>query len=603
MRRAAGISLTFAALLSGASAAHAATRFVATTGTNAANTCLVAATPCKTIAHAVSVASAGDTISIGAGTFAEGVAVTVNNLTFAGAGSGATFVDASATTSPGFDVGDDSTSFQNLHIRGGITPGGIADGTVRGAIEGGGVSIPTIAITGCTLDQASLGDPSGWDSAVEILSGDAALTITATTIDGYGSGVESSGADGSLTINGSTIVDPFMPPPTGLSLVLGSGAGVVTTVPTTISDSNVTSTEGVTGDDTTQLTVTRTIVHASQTGVAQLAGSSASTVTLRDTVIAPGGGSLLHGIDIGSDVPSPVAPTLSLTGVSVLALSDTNPRALSLSGAPPNTVVHARNTILQALDPLGATNDDIGSGAKTINWDVGFTAFTTTTGTDALTPGAGTNIDAAPQYVDDALGDLHLQLTSPLFDKGDPSQVLPGETDVAGAPRAVDHDCDGVAQPDLGAYEAPSPPCPAPPAPPTPPAPPATPPATPAKDTTPPVISSMSFDPTTFAADHTHPHHGRHIESTLRFTLSEAATLTVDVELVTHHSGGHPATYSIIGSVTYHGEKQGANTRTFSGLIGSHPLHSAEYRTIAFATDASGNVSSHHHVYFTVDNT
>ncbi len=600
MRRGAAIGSMLLVLL-GATAAHAATRFVATTGANAANTCTVAATPCKTITHAVSVAGAGDTISIGPGTFPEAVTVTANDLTFAGAGAGATFLDASATTSAGFTVGDESASFQNLHIRGGITPGGIGDGTIRGAIEGGGVSIPTIAISRCTLDQASLTNPSSWDSAVEILTGDAAVTIAGTTINGFGSGVENGGADGSLTVTGSTVVDPFIPPPMGLSLVLGSGAGVVSDVPTTITDSAITSTLGVVGEDTTQLTVSRTVIHASETGVEHLAAAAASTVTLRDTVIAPGGGSLQRGIAIGSDVASPVAPTLSLTGVSVLALSTTDARALSLNSAPANTDVHVRNTILQAIDPLAATADDIGSGTKTIDWDVGFTAFTSTTGTDALTPGSGTNIDAAPQYVDDALGDLHLQSTSPLFDKGDPSQVLPGETDVAGAPRAVDHDCDGIAQPDLGAFEAPAPICPPPPTPPPPPAPPA--PPAPPKDTTPPVISSLSFDPTKFAVDHTHPHHGQHKESTLRFTLSEAATLKVDVERVVHHSGGHPATYTIIGSVTYHGEKQGANKRTFSGLIGAHPLHSDEYRAIVIATDAAGNVGSHHHLYFTVDNT
>jgi hypothetical protein len=51
------------------SPAEAATRFVATTGSDAGpNDCLTAATPCKTITHALTQAVAGDTIQIAAGT-------------------------------------------------------------------------------------------------------------------------------------------------------------------------------------------------------------------------------------------------------------------------------------------------------------------------------------------------------------------------------------------------------------------------------------------------------------------------------------------------------------------------------------------------------
>jgi len=42
--------------------AEAATRFVATTGADAGNACLIAASPCKTITHALTQAVANDTI-------------------------------------------------------------------------------------------------------------------------------------------------------------------------------------------------------------------------------------------------------------------------------------------------------------------------------------------------------------------------------------------------------------------------------------------------------------------------------------------------------------------------------------------------------------
>jgi hypothetical protein len=46
-------------------------RYVATTGSDAGNTCLVHANPCRTVGRAVSQAQAGDTIQVAAGTYAE----------------------------------------------------------------------------------------------------------------------------------------------------------------------------------------------------------------------------------------------------------------------------------------------------------------------------------------------------------------------------------------------------------------------------------------------------------------------------------------------------------------------------------------------------
>ncbi|UGS38911.1 choice-of-anchor D domain-containing protein [Capillimicrobium parvum] len=52
-----------------------AERFVATTGDDAANTCAVEATPCRTIQHAVDVSDAANTINVAAGTYVESVVV------------------------------------------------------------------------------------------------------------------------------------------------------------------------------------------------------------------------------------------------------------------------------------------------------------------------------------------------------------------------------------------------------------------------------------------------------------------------------------------------------------------------------------------------
>lgn len=52
------------------------TRYVDTGGSDAANDCSVSGSPCLTIGHALSEADAGDTIEVGAGTFAESVSFT-----------------------------------------------------------------------------------------------------------------------------------------------------------------------------------------------------------------------------------------------------------------------------------------------------------------------------------------------------------------------------------------------------------------------------------------------------------------------------------------------------------------------------------------------
>jgi hypothetical protein len=58
--------------------AESSTLYVTVTGSDGSASCRVGA-PCLTITHAVDVAIAGDTIQVGAGTFAESYGVTINS--------------------------------------------------------------------------------------------------------------------------------------------------------------------------------------------------------------------------------------------------------------------------------------------------------------------------------------------------------------------------------------------------------------------------------------------------------------------------------------------------------------------------------------------
>jgi hypothetical protein len=74
LTRLAGACLMVAAIGAGAAAAApSATRLVSTSGSDGSSTCT--SSPCRTIGHAISVAGAGDTILVAAGTYAESVTI------------------------------------------------------------------------------------------------------------------------------------------------------------------------------------------------------------------------------------------------------------------------------------------------------------------------------------------------------------------------------------------------------------------------------------------------------------------------------------------------------------------------------------------------
>ena len=131
--------------------------------------------------------------------------------------------------------------------------------------------------------------------------------------------------------------------------------------------------------------------------------------------------------------------------------------------SPANAVTaDLSNSVVRVLDTDSApTSPDV--KVVTSNGAASFTAShssydTVTTiprlGTATATPaGSGTNLIGDPLFVDPSAGDYTLQAGSQLIERGDPAVVAAGELDAAGAPRAQDIDCDGLAIPDIGAFE------------------------------------------------------------------------------------------------------------------------------------------------------
>jgi hypothetical protein len=183
VRRAAGIGMlalltaTGGLALAAPASAVAQTRYVAIDGSDligeGPNPCTNQAQPCKTIQHAVNEAAAGDTVSVGAGTYLESVQIHVN-LTVTGSTTGTTTVTGpdSTPTLPtflilpdfnGLDVTLRHLSISHNHNQPGVVAGGtnltIADTQISDN-DGNGVLdfFGTLTMSNSTVSDIAFGN-------------------------------------------------------------------------------------------------------------------------------------------------------------------------------------------------------------------------------------------------------------------------------------------------------------------------------------------------------------------------------------------------------------------------------------------------------------
>ncbi|MBW2253935.1 MAG: right-handed parallel beta-helix repeat-containing protein [Deltaproteobacteria bacterium] len=201
--------LSLSAALALAGTAWAADRYVETIGDDAANDCTTAGTPCKTIAHALSVAADGDTVQIGIGTYSTGdYPMTVpNGVSLQGAGR-----DLSVITPATDYVGSPSYL---LDVPNHTGPTNLAGFAVKNApMHGMHVQVPAngaVTVSHAISDLAV----SSAESAGMVVDGGGAETTLNFTIDGAqfhdngGNGLTFDFYDGplDLTLTGNTFSD------------------------------------------------------------------------------------------------------------------------------------------------------------------------------------------------------------------------------------------------------------------------------------------------------------------------------------------------------------------------------------------------------------
>jgi hypothetical protein len=570
------VALTLTMLAVAASAAQAATtRYVRLGGSTTFPNACALATPCDITA----IANNNDTTIVGGDTIVVLSAVTpitlsagltvTKQLTIEGDPASSTRPVIALATGSGTTLTDNvaNSTISHLDLR--------ETGNTSAAIAVNAASTLSDLLLSGTYNVAAVGGGATLTDSTIILTDDATAG---------GNGVDFVGP-GSLT---SSTVD--------VSGASSSLQGVFTSSNDTISDVTIVSTQGGVFTNGTSTTLTRLNINAGERGV-----SIGTGISLTDSLV------------VSTTGPGVLARNGSAVVRNVTAIVANGPGMdAAASSFAPNSqgMLDARNVITRGG---GAFADVVAEpvtscafppcvpGAVTIS----YSNFRTASPTGVTDNGHEQSGD--PLFVSPT--NFHLQFGSPAVDAGldDPSN---GTSDLDGNPRVV------ATAPDLGAYESPlgtgaptttspqiSVPSPPPPSPPPPP-----------PDTTKPVITKASFThasfavaagatATTAAASHKRkPPRG----TTLRFTLSEPATVTIQFALKTHGKRvdsrcvkptaklRHKSScISLLfkGKLTRNEKTSGAQSVALTGRVGTKALAVGSYEVTLVAVDAAGNHS------------
>lgn len=330
------------------------------------NDCMSPTTACKTIGHAISLASAGDSIIVAAATYSENLTIPFG-LSIHGAGALTTIIDGGGI-GPVVTTTSGNVNLSGLTITNGTVPPG---GTCSG-LGGGGICAPTavdLTILNCIIIDNGLSGGSGGGIYIE----GGSLTINKSTIT-YNAATQAGGvfSKGVLQINNSTISGNLAVAGVGGGLIWkGSDAYISNS---TISGNAAAWGGGIYNDGGGRLFINDTTiagndVNAGRSTGAGIYGACCSTfITMQNSIVANNLGSgncggtatfTSNGYNLSSD------DSCHLTGPGDLNNTDPKLGLLRSNGGPTETMSLGKGSpAIDTGNPAGCT-DGVGHLLKT----------------------------------------------------------------------------------------------------------------------------------------------------------------------------------------------------------------------------------------------
>lgn len=347
------VSLLMTAFLAAASAATASnTWYVNGVIGSDSNNCLSPTTACKTIGHAVSLASSGDSIRVAPATYTENLNLS-SNLTILGSGTSTTIVDGGAVGTVFTISSLAHVSLSALTIQNGVNK----EGSGGGIDNGGILTISNVNVSGNIADAVGHGIDSHGGRGGGILNG-GTLTINTTTVSGnqalgnIASGGKGGGIynAGTLTINRSTI--------SGNTAALGQGGGIENYGTAAINNSTISANTGGSYGNGILNAGVGVVTISSVTIVGNKPGGLAGSITLQNTILAANSngncGIILasNGYNLSDD------GTCHLNGPGDMNNTDPLLGPLQNNGGPTQTMALLLGSpAIAAGNPNGCTNN------------------------------------------------------------------------------------------------------------------------------------------------------------------------------------------------------------------------------------------------------